>query len=222
MEPTAKVCALYSYYSELYSRLSRVNNPELAQAKLSAIAREHGSTDLGEVMKRTFIAIFFVLIGGPVWASCPPYTYPLSNGTTADANQVMSNFNTVMNCANGAPQLNAVNTWSAGQSSTPAPLTAGSTITPNFSSGNIFTVMLTGNATLANPSNLVAGQCGQIFITQDSTGSRTLTYGSDWKFPGGTAPTLTTTAGATNVLSFCSWPSGTNIYLATQLTANLH
>jgi hypothetical protein len=170
-------------------------------------------------MTRILAALFFILVASPVWAACPSYPYTLSNGTTADANQVMANFNNVLNCANGAPQLNAVNAWSAGQSAAPVALTFGSTITPNFSSGNIFTVTLTGNATLANPSNLVAGQCGQIFITQDATGSRTLGYSSDWKFPGGTAPTLTATAGATDVLSFCSW---TNALIAAQLTANLH
>lgn len=119
----------------------------------------------------------------------------------------------------GGVQLNGVNSWSAGQSSAPVALTFGTTITPNLSSGNIFTVTLTGNATLANPSNLVAGQCGQIFITQDATGTRTLAYGSEWKFPGGTAPVLTTTAAATDVLSFCSW---TSALISAQLTANLH
>ena len=170
-------------------------------------------------MKRILVALFFVLFSTPLWAACPSLPYSLTNGTTADANQVMSNFNTVLNCANGAPQLNAVNAWSAGQSSAPVALAFGSTITPNLSSGNIFTVTLTGNATLANPSNLVAGQCGQVFVTQDATGSRTLSYGTQWKFPGGTAPTLTTAAGATDVLSFCSWTSS---LIAAQLTANLH
>lgn len=169
-------------------------------------------------MKRILIGLLFMLLGGPAFAACPALPYALSNGTTADASQVMANFNSVQNCANGAVQLNGVNAWSAGQSSTPVALTFGSTITPNFSSGNIFTVTLTGNATLANPSNLIAGQCGQIFITQDSTGSRTLAYGSVWNFPGGTTPTLTTTAGATDILSFCSWSS---TQIAAQLTANL-
>lgn len=81
-------------------------------------------------------------------------------------------------------------------------LTYGATITPDFSVGNNFSVTLTGNATLANPTNLAAGQSGNIVITQDSTGSRTLAYGSNWKFPSGTAPTLTTTANAVDVLAY--------------------
>ena len=70
------------------------------------------------------------------------------------------------------------------------------------SESNNFSVTLGGNRTLANPSNIVAGQSGIIVITQDATGSRTLAYGSYWKFAGGTAPTLTTTANAVDVLAY--------------------
>ena len=35
-----------------------------------------------------------------VAANCPGYSYILTNGQVADANQVMANFNTIMNCAN--------------------------------------------------------------------------------------------------------------------------
>ena len=41
-----------------------------------------------------------------------------------------------------------------------------------------------------------------ITITQDGTGSRTLAFGSYWKFTGGTAPTLTTTAGAVDTIAY--------------------
>ena len=81
-------------------------------------------------------------------------------------------------------------------------LTDGATITPDFSLGNNYSVTLGGSRTLANPTNLTAGQSGVIVITQDATGSRTLAYGSYWKFPGGTAPTLTTTASAVDVLAY--------------------
>lgn len=81
-------------------------------------------------------------------------------------------------------------------------LTDGATITPDFAVANNFSVTLGGNRTLANPSNLTAGQSGSIFITQDGTGSRTLAYGSFYDFIGGTAPTLTTTAGATDRIDY--------------------
>ncbi len=81
-------------------------------------------------------------------------------------------------------------------------LTDGVTITPDFNAANNFSVTLAGNRTLANPTNLVAGQSGVIFITQDATGSRTLAYGSSWDFPNQVAPTLTTTANAVDMLVF--------------------
>lgn len=81
-------------------------------------------------------------------------------------------------------------------------LTDGATITPDFATNLTFTVTLGGNRTLANPSNLVPGQTGCIFITQDATGNRTLSWGTYWKWPSGAAPTLTTTANAVDRVDF--------------------
>lgn len=81
-------------------------------------------------------------------------------------------------------------------------LTYASTLNLDMSAGNNYAVTLTGNATLANPTNLVAGQSGVIKITQDGTGSRTLAYGNNWDFPAGAAPTLTTTANAVDILAY--------------------
>ena len=73
---------------------------------------------------------------------------------------------------------------------------------PDFSSNNFFAVTLGGSVTIANPTNQVAGQSGAITVTQDGSGSRTLSFGSDFDFAGGTAPTLTATAAAIDVLSY--------------------
>lgn len=81
-------------------------------------------------------------------------------------------------------------------------LTDAATITPNLDSSDMFTVTLGGNRTLANPSNIDAGQTGSIFIVQDGTGSRTLAWGSYWDFAGGTAPTLSTASGAVDRVDF--------------------
>ena len=59
-----------------------------------------------------------------------------------------------------------------------------------------------GNRTFAAPSNQVVGQAGSIFITQDGSGSRTAAFNSAFKFVGGTAPTLTTTASATDRIDY--------------------
>jgi hypothetical protein len=93
-------------------------------------------------------------------------------------------------------------------------LTDGATITPDFAVANNFSVTLGGNRTLANPTNLTAGQSGCIWITQDGTGSRTLAYGSQWDFTGGTAPSLTTTAAAVDCLVYA-------VQSSTKITATL-
>ena len=100
------------------------------------------------------------------------------------------------------PIVNAVNSFTAAQRGSITALTDGATITPDFAAANNFSVTLGGNRTLANPSNLTAGQSGVIVITQDGTGGRTLAFGSNWKFAAGTAPTLTTTAAAVDVLAY--------------------
>lgn len=82
------------------------------------------------------------------------------------------------------------------------PLTDGTTITPNFMQGENFSVTLGGNRTLANPKSNVVGQSGIIKIVQDSTGVRTLAYGSYWKFSGGIVPILTTAANSVDILVY--------------------
>jgi len=81
-------------------------------------------------------------------------------------------------------------------------LTDGATITPNFNDSCNFTVTLGDSRIMANPTNLVAGQSGSIFIVQDATGGRTLAWGTYWKFSGGTAPTLSTTANAVDRVDY--------------------
>jgi len=76
--------------------------------------------------------------------------------------------------------------------------------TLDFATANNFALTLanTASCTLSNPTNLTAGQSGSIFVVQDSTGGRLLTYGSQWDFAGGTAPTLSTAASAVDRIDY--------------------
>ena len=85
---------------------------------------------------------------------------------------------------------NAVGTWTTAQRGEITALTSAATITIDMADSNNFSVTLAHNATFANPSNDTAGQSGSIFITQDGTGSRTASWGTDWEFAGGTAPNI--------------------------------
>jgi hypothetical protein len=88
-------------------------------------------------------------------------------------------------------------------------LTDGVTISWNAASGQIATVTLGGNRTMAAPTNLKVGTY-ILHVYQDATGSRTITWNSVFKWVGGVTPTLTTTANAHDVMSFIS--DGTNLY----------
>jgi hypothetical protein len=97
-------------------------------------------------------------------------------------------------------------TFTAAQRGEITTLTDASTVTPDFADSNNFTLTFTsaiGNTrTIANPSNLTAGQSGSIFLVQDGTGSRTVNWGSYWDFAAGTAPTLTTDASAVDRVDY--------------------
>lgn len=88
-------------------------------------------------------------------------------------------------------------------------LTDGATIDWNLSTEQVAKVTLAGNRTLNAPTNQQAGAFYSLAIIQDGTGSRTLTFNSAYKFTGATAPTLTTTASAKDIIIFKS--DGTNL-----------
>lgn len=88
-------------------------------------------------------------------------------------------------------------------------LTYGATVTWNPAIGGYGILTLAGNPTLANPINLVIGTY-VLALVQDATGSRTVTWGTAWKFPGGVKPVLSTAPGAVDLMTFFS--DGTNMY----------
>ena len=99
-------------------------------------------------------------------------------------------------------ETNPTDTLDGPLAATITPLTDGLTITPDFGVSNNFSVTLAGNRTLANPTNMVAGQSGVIVITQNATGANTLAYGGYWKFAGGIAPSLTGAVNSTDLLTY--------------------
>ncbi len=100
--------------------------------------------------------------------------------------------------------LDANQAWTKGQAVTPVALTDATPIAVDASLGNVFTVTLahtTATRKLANPTNLKAGQTLTFIVSQDTTGGAALTYDTYYKFPGGTAPTVTSAASAKSVVT---------------------
>jgi hypothetical protein len=75
-------------------------------------------------------------------------------------------------------------------------------VTLDFDANQNFVLTLTGNVTLANPSTEKVGQSGFIVLIQDSTGSRTLSLGTDYETAGGSGITLSTAASATDIVPY--------------------
>ena len=91
-------------------------------------------------------------------------------------------------------------------------LTDAASIAIDMGVGNNFAFTLGGNRTLEAPTNSTAGQTGYIYITQDGTGGRTLAFNNAYIFVSGTAPTISTAAGAKDMLVY-------NVKEATAITA---
>jgi hypothetical protein len=88
---------------------------------------------------------------------------------------------------------------------TPVTLTDASTIAVNAALGNDFRVTIAASRTMGVPSNPVDGQRIDFMITQSGAGSFTITWSSSsggYSFGAGSAPTLTTTTGKTDIVGF--------------------
>lgn len=80
---------------------------------------------------------------------------------------------------------------------------------------NVFTTTFTANVTTAPTiSNPQDGQTINWFITQDATGSRTMTWPTSFKWPGGTAGVLSTAANSVDLL-IAVYRSSTGFWYAT-------
>jgi hypothetical protein len=126
--------------------------------------------------------------------------------TTADST-TLSFSSGVLSLASTVARTNIQNTWSKSQGFTVATLTYAATITPDFSLSNIFKVTATGPFTLANPTNVVAGTTYLLFVTQDATGGRTISWGTNFKFAANSVNTLSTGANKIDIISMVALSS---------------
>lgn len=111
--------------------------------------------------------------------------------------------------------LAAVQAMTGQKTFTEATLTDAANIAWNLNTAQAAKVTLAGNRTLDNPTNMKAGGTYILRVIQDGAGSRTLAYGAAYKWPGGTAPTLSTGGGAVDILTFLS--DGTSMFGVAQL-----
>jgi len=119
-----------------------------------------------------------------------------SNMTGSQTASTISDFDTTVS--------GTVRSYSKQQNFGTTTLSDGANISWDLDDNQSSKVTLGGNRTLDNPTNMVDGGTYVLRVIQDATGSRTLTYGANYKWSGGTAPTLTTTANAVDIITFIS------------------
>jgi hypothetical protein len=120
--------------------------------------------------------------------------------TTLSANLVMANNNITRPILTGYTEHEVANTAATGSYSL------------DCGAANFWDLTLTGNITIA-PTNVPPATrmwAGTIAAKQDATGTRTITWPTGSKYPGGVAPPATTTANALDIWSLMTYDGGTS------------
>jgi hypothetical protein len=148
------------------------------------------------------------LQGGPAGAAAASGGNLLLQTTTTGSGTTQVTRLTVLGTT-GALQINT------GWSDTKNAPAFSATPTISCAAGNSYAVTMTANITSITFSNVPAA--GNVFtltmfLTQDGTGSRTVTWPGAVKWPGGAAPTLTTTINKTDIIQLVTHDGGTTWY----------
>ena len=130
--------------------------------------------------------------------------------TVGSNGQALVSNGTDISWGSAGASLSAAQEWTAQQNFNNTALTFDATQDWALTANQVATLTLTANTTFDAPSQMVDGAFYSLIIIQDGTGSRTASWNTVFKWAGGTAPTLTTTASAKDIFVWRS--DGTNMY----------
>ena len=114
----------------------------------------------------------------------------------------------VVNTTNNGVAYNDGTNWGYLSAASQIVSGAGGTVNIPFPSGNVVNITLTANTTFTYSGHVVGTYI--LKLTQGGTGSYTVTWPGTLLWSGGTAPTLTTTVGKTDIITI--FHDGTNFY----------
>lgn len=145
-------------------------------------------------------------------AGTPTITVPTGSGTIATAASTGLVLNTTTGALTGDIATDT-NVWSAtanklvdaahiNSAGAIIPLTPGTNVAVDMTTGINFSLAMGGPYTLSAPSGTVNGRSGCFVLTQDGTGGRTLAYNAVYKYAGGIAPVLSTAPAAVDLLCY--------------------
>lgn len=134
-------------------------------------------------------------------------TLPIANGGTGQTTLAAAGIATLAGTET-LTNKTLTNPTVTNYTETPFSANSSTAITLALTNGTVQIITLTGSATITMPT-ATSGKSFIMFLKQDATGSRTVTW-STVKWPGGTAPTITATASKQDIFSF--FADGTNWY----------
>jgi hypothetical protein len=105
--------------------------------------------------------------------------------------------------------VNTAQEYTAAHNFNATTLTSGASIGWDLAANQVARLVLSTNGTMADASNKVDGSTYILLVTQ-GTGSNTLAWNATYKWPGGTAPTLTTGSAKSDIFTFIS--NGTSLF----------
>jgi hypothetical protein len=140
-------------------------------------------------------------------SSAAAYLAALPDGSINDALDDLTHTYSASKLLATFGRLAVGNIWTAGntfQSSiAETPVVANTGTAYTITDRSFHALTLTGNCTFTFPA-AAAGKQFSILLKQDATGSRTITWPSAVRWPGGTAPAITATASKSDIVSFIS------------------
>ena len=127
------------------------------------------------------------------------------------ANQVLTHDGTDMSWVDASSGADAAAEviYTAQQTFNDLALTSGISISWNANTAQVATLALAHNGTVASATNHKAGGVYIMRVTQPAS-PKTLAWSTGYKWPGNTAPTMTSTASAVDIFTFTS--DGTYMY----------
>lgn len=164
------------------------------------IKKTAGATDLaaGDIVASSIVVAVYLTSPGAHFRILAQSNPIASSTTAAGAIEAATAAEYRANTA-GVRALGPNEVWTA---MAEVALSDGATVSWDMATGFDFSLTLGGNRTMAAPTNVKVGQKGRLRVIQDGTGGRTLTWNANFDFAGGTAPVLTTTASAKDVLYY--------------------
>ena len=130
--------------------------------------------------------------------------------TVGSSGQALVSDGTDISWGSAGASTSTANEWTAQQNFNNTALSFDATQDWALTANQVATLTLTANTTFDAPTQMVDGAFYSLIIIQDGTGSRTASWNTVFKWAGGTAPTLTTTASAKDIFVWRS--DGTNMY----------